>query len=537
MGKISRFGLMELSRQRLRPSLGESSYSPCPRCHGTGHIRGTESTALHILRIIQEEAMKENTAAVHAQVPVDVATFLLNEKRVDLQMVEARHRVTVTLIPNTHLETPNYSVTRLRHDDLNQSEPLPASYNLVEAPAEEAKPAISTGEAAPARPVAAVRGITPQQPAPVMKEEPAAAAAPAPTAVSAPTQEPSILSRIFGWFRSTPTEGTPVPAPQAAEPVPQRPVEPAPREAERPREGRGRDRERERGGRPRGEGGPQQAAEHRRGREHGRQRHQEERRHEGRRHEGRRDESAPERLRQREEASAEATPRPSVAPTVEPGGSREPGEGRGRRRRGRRDRHEHREESTGAEQRGRATPALSSEAMPDDAAAPGATAVAATTITVSQADLSTPAQAASVAAVLEESPAAATPLIMYPTTAAAIPVPEALPAPQPLSPPPEPVAAPVAVAAEESVREVMTPRPEQAVAARPEQVLTLDWQTDLTQVETSPEKLQAARTQAPEEIGVPRPRRVRPVLAPVAEEPLLQVETRRPDSTTPASGG
>jgi hypothetical protein len=126
---------------------------------------------------------------------------------------------------------------------------------------------------------------------------------------------------------------------------------------------------------------------------------------------------------------------------------------------------------------------------------------------------------------------------MYPTTAAAIPVPEALPAPQPLSPPPEPVAAPVAVAAEESVREVMTPRPEQAVAARPEQVLTLDWQTDLTQVETSPEKLQAARTQAPEEIGVPRPRRVRPVLAPVAEEPLLQVETRRPDSTTPASGG
>ena len=118
MGKISRFGLMELSRQRLRPSLGESSHSPCPRCHGTGHIRGTESTALHILRIMQEEAMKENTAAVNAQVPVDVATFLLNEKRVDLQLIEARHRVSVTLIPNMHLETPNYSVTRLRHDDL-----------------------------------------------------------------------------------------------------------------------------------------------------------------------------------------------------------------------------------------------------------------------------------------------------------------------------------------------------------------------------------------------------------------------------------
>jgi ribonuclease E len=79
MGKISRFGLLELSRQRLRPSLGESSYISCPRCHGTGHIRGTDSSALHILRIIQEEAMKENTAVLHAQVPVDVATYLLNE--------------------------------------------------------------------------------------------------------------------------------------------------------------------------------------------------------------------------------------------------------------------------------------------------------------------------------------------------------------------------------------------------------------------------------------------------------------------------
>src|SRR6202162_5706733 len=88
MGKISRFGLMELSRQRLRPSLGEGSTITCPRCNGIGHIRGIESTALHILRIIQEEAMKENTAAIHAQVPVDVATFLLNEKRTDIHAIE-----------------------------------------------------------------------------------------------------------------------------------------------------------------------------------------------------------------------------------------------------------------------------------------------------------------------------------------------------------------------------------------------------------------------------------------------------------------
>src|SRR4051794_9880387 len=137
MGKISRFGLMELSRQRLRPSLGEGSNITCPRCNGTGHIRGTESTALHILRIIQEEGMKDNTAAVHAQVPVDVATFLLNEKRVDLQLIESRHRVNVTLIPNIHLETPNYPTERRRHDDLNTAEPLPPSYDMVQVPTEE----------------------------------------------------------------------------------------------------------------------------------------------------------------------------------------------------------------------------------------------------------------------------------------------------------------------------------------------------------------------------------------------------------------
>src|SRR5690349_23351924 len=95
LGKISRFGLMELSRQRLRPALAESAYIPCPRCHGIGHIRGTESTALHILRIIQEEAMKENTAQIVAQVPVDVATFLLNEKRAEVLSIETRFKVNV----------------------------------------------------------------------------------------------------------------------------------------------------------------------------------------------------------------------------------------------------------------------------------------------------------------------------------------------------------------------------------------------------------------------------------------------------------
>ncbi len=176
IGKISRFGLMELSRQRLKPSLGESAHLPCPRCHGTGHIRSTESIALHILRIIQEEAMKDNTAQVVAQVPVEVATYLLNEKRIDIQSLEARLKVTVVLIPNMYLETPNYTVKRLKHDELNQSEPLPTSYRMVERP-EAVDPVQAIKDSAnEVRQEAAVKGIVPAQPAPVAAEPPSASA-------------------------------------------------------------------------------------------------------------------------------------------------------------------------------------------------------------------------------------------------------------------------------------------------------------------------------------------------------------------------
>lgn len=168
MGKISRFGLLELSRQRLQPSLGETSHIACPRCNGTGHIRGTESSALHILRILQEEAMKDNTSAVHAQVPVDVATFLLNEKRAEIHEIESRFKTHITLIPNIHLETPNYSVTRLRSDEEGGAE-IP-SYRMVEMPAESAEKVLSA-EVIPQRQLAAVRGITSGQPAPVVTRE------------------------------------------------------------------------------------------------------------------------------------------------------------------------------------------------------------------------------------------------------------------------------------------------------------------------------------------------------------------------------
>src|SRR3546814_21172771 len=98
MGKISRFGLMELSRQRLRPALNEGSHITCPRCNGTGVIRDAESSALQVLRLLQEEAMKDNTAALHAQVPVDVATFLLTEKRNDIAQIESRLKINLVLI-------------------------------------------------------------------------------------------------------------------------------------------------------------------------------------------------------------------------------------------------------------------------------------------------------------------------------------------------------------------------------------------------------------------------------------------------------
>jgi ribonuclease E len=205
LGKISRFGLMELSRQRLRPSLGESAHQPCPRCSGTGFIRGCESTALHVLRIIQEEAMKENSAAVHVQVPVDVATFLLNEKRVDIASVESRLKVNVILIPNIHLETPNYTITRLRHDDLNQEGIQPASYNMVDVPA-DTDHALASQEAKPAKPQAAVQNVAPEQPAPapIAKPEPT----PAPVAAAPSTDGSGIIGRILGWFRAPPPAAT-----------------------------------------------------------------------------------------------------------------------------------------------------------------------------------------------------------------------------------------------------------------------------------------------------------------------------------------
>jgi len=137
LGKISRFGLLEMSRQRLRPSIGETSQGVCPRCSGTGHVRGVESLALSILRLMEEEAIKDNTLHVQAQVPVPVATYLLNEKRRSVMHVEKHHNVRVLIIPNPHMDTPQYEVLRVKNDETV----VEASYELPvkQAEIEEAK--------------------------------------------------------------------------------------------------------------------------------------------------------------------------------------------------------------------------------------------------------------------------------------------------------------------------------------------------------------------------------------------------------------
>ena len=180
MGKISRFGLMELSRQRLRPSLSEGSHVTCPRCNGTGHIRDTESSALQVLRIIQEEAMKENSASIHVQAPVDVAAFLLNEKRGEILKIETRHRVSIILIPNKYLETPHYKLERIKHDDPRLEE-IQASYAMTEQADTDISYSKRQKEEAKPRQEAMVKGITPDQPAPIVERKviEAAKAAPA----------------------------------------------------------------------------------------------------------------------------------------------------------------------------------------------------------------------------------------------------------------------------------------------------------------------------------------------------------------------
>jgi ribonuclease E len=211
VGRISRFGLLEMSRQRLRPSLGEATFQPCPRCKGQGTIRGAESLALAVLRIVEEEAMKENTARIVAQLPVDLATFLLNEKRHTILDIETRQGVEVILVPNPHLERPNYEIERVRAQDLAKGQEPGASYDLMERPEREAlQAARAAGGSRLEEP--AVRHISPATPVPRRAEpEPE----PEPEAAQPQPAEGRLKRFLHALF-----------ATRSAEPEPERPAPP-----------------------------------------------------------------------------------------------------------------------------------------------------------------------------------------------------------------------------------------------------------------------------------------------------------------------
>ena len=211
IGRISRFGLLEMSRQRLRPSLGESSQEVCPRCSGHGTIRGVESLSLSVLRLVEEEAMKEKTGRVVAQVPVEVASFLLNEKRETLGQIEARHGIEVTIVPNAYLETPHFEVVRLRADDIPGEYKGKSSYQLATREEPELPAAASER---PKVEQAIVQTVTPSTPAPT-PVEPEAPAAPVAAAPATPTV--GIFVRLWRFLFGT---GAPAPEikPESARP-------------------------------------------------------------------------------------------------------------------------------------------------------------------------------------------------------------------------------------------------------------------------------------------------------------------------------
>jgi len=566
LGKISRFGLMELSRQRLRPALAESAYIPCPRCHGIGHIRGTESTALHILRILQEEAMKDNTAQIIAQVPVDVATFLLNEKRAEIHTIEARFKVNVLLVPNTYLETPNYKVTRLRHDDLNQGEPMPASFNMVEKPEEEDPVKQKKEEAKEPRQEAMVKGITTGAPAP-MPVEPRVE----------PTMEVNWLNKVLGWFRYKPAE--PAPAPVRSEPVreprgrgrhdrdrhghrderrggsghrdgqretPRAGQRDERREPVRDDQAKDRQREPQRQRQPQGAQGQQPRREPGRGQP----------RQDGR--DGQRDpnrQRTPREPRPAQEARPEGEPTAAViqgAPNV-PSGA-EAGEGTRRRRdrrgRGGRDRGERGESGERAEPR---APAHANEAGSGPALAKPAPTAAAEPLLTAAEPLLTAAEPMltaheidrHVAPVEDDTPPSVwTPVVPdEPVTSRA---PEPASAPVSAEPPPSSAqphrqdrsdmpasAEPAAANGGDAVKPHAEPVRPRAMPELPKVSLELPPDSGLVLIETARERVVIAESSEPAEPS--RPRRVRPTRVQAREEPLQLVETVHKDSTPPAA--
>jgi ribonuclease E len=253
IGKISRFGLLELSRQRLRPSLEESTQSTCPRCSGAGNIRSVESLALAILRLVGEEARKERTAKVIAQLPMDVANYVLNEKRDWVQTLQDANAVQVVLLGNPDLETPNYVLRRVRDDEVGLPENAGTSYKLL-TPKPDISVAYEEIKKQPKTEEAAVSNVLPTTPAPTPTAPPPPAEE-APKTAAAAVDQIGIFTRLWRFLFGTGSPST-VTAPADSGGDRQRSARREHRDRGEHRGGRGehrRDRDRDRGDRDRGD--------------------------------------------------------------------------------------------------------------------------------------------------------------------------------------------------------------------------------------------------------------------------------------------
>jgi ribonuclease E len=194
IGRISRFGLLELSRQRLRPSIGESASISCPRCNGMGAIRSVDSLALALLRLIGEEARKDRTVKVIAQLPVEVATYLMNEKREWLNNIEAKSTAQVVLIPNRYMETPAYEIRRVRDDEAGLPENVAISHQIPVAPAPPVDDAAPRDERPAAAAPVVVASVVPSIP------PPPTIALETTIAASRPAEQIGILVKLWRFF-------------------------------------------------------------------------------------------------------------------------------------------------------------------------------------------------------------------------------------------------------------------------------------------------------------------------------------------------
>ncbi|HXN11387.1 MAG TPA: Rne/Rng family ribonuclease, partial [Steroidobacteraceae bacterium] len=227
IGRLSRFGLLEMSRQRLRPSLGESSHLVCPRCNGIGSIRSIESMALAVLRLIGEDVRKDRTGRVIVQLPVDVATYLINEKREALRALEDKSSCQLVIVPNPHIQTPEYSIRRVRDDEAQLPENTQVSYQIPVVPAAP-DPTAERDKRPPAEPPA-VAALLPRTAAPIVATPVVAAPLAAPAPAVAPASA-GFWDRVKRLFVNDEAAGTPSTAATTQSHAADAPAEPRSRE-------------------------------------------------------------------------------------------------------------------------------------------------------------------------------------------------------------------------------------------------------------------------------------------------------------------